>query len=189
MKIFYIYTALLTKGGADRVLTEKANWLAEHGYEITIITDTQMGRVPVFPLSSKVILHDLAIDFSQEYKHRFPLRIWWYFKLMKQYKEKLKDYLFQERPDIVITTLGRDLDFLTDINDGSIKIGESHIARHFSRNFHLLEQRGGVYWLLAKYGRWKQENSSNAIFIFFMVSIQTNWLYLPSQKRNIYTKT
>ena len=159
MKIFYIYTALLTKGGADRVLTEKANWLAEHGYEITIITDTQMGRVPVFPLSSKVKLHDLAIDFSQEYKHSLPLRIWWYFKLMRQYKERLKDYLFQERPDIVITTLGRDLDFLTDINDGSIKIGESHIARHFSRNFHLLEQRGGVYWLLAKYGRWKQENS------------------------------
>ena len=31
MKIFYIYTDLLTKGGADRVLTEKANWLAGHG--------------------------------------------------------------------------------------------------------------------------------------------------------------
>ena len=34
MKIIYIYTALLTKGGADRVLTEKANWFVEHGYEV-----------------------------------------------------------------------------------------------------------------------------------------------------------
>ena len=157
MKIFYIYTALLTKGGADRVLTEKANWLAEHGYDVSIITDTQMGRPPIFPLSEKVKLHDLAIDFSQEYNHCLPLRIWWYLKLMKQYKRKLKQYLYQQKPDIVITTLGRDLDFLTSIHDGSIKIGESHIARHFSRNFHLMEQKGGIHWLLAKYGRWKQE--------------------------------
>ena len=38
MKIFYIYTALLTKGGADRVVTEKANWLAEHSYDVAIVT-------------------------------------------------------------------------------------------------------------------------------------------------------
>ena len=56
MKIYYIYTALVTKGGADRVIAEKANWLAEHGHEIAIITDTQMGREPVFPLSPKVRL-------------------------------------------------------------------------------------------------------------------------------------
>ena len=71
MKIFYIYTALVTKGGADRVLTEKANWLAEHGYEVGIVTDTQMGRPPVFPLSPKVNLINLDIDFAKEYGHPF----------------------------------------------------------------------------------------------------------------------
>lgn len=159
MKIFYIYTALLTKGGADRVLTEKANWLAEHGYEVGIVTDTQMGRPPVFPLSSKVNLINLDIDFSQEYGHCLPLRVIWYFKLMRRYKAKLSECLYREKPDIVITTLGRDLDFLTSIHDGSIKLGESHIARKFSRNFHLMEQKGGIHWLLAQYGRWKQERS------------------------------
>ena len=78
MKIFYIYTALVTKGGADRVLTEKANWLAKHGYEVRFVTDTQMGRPPVYPLSDKIILHDLAIEFSLEYGHSLPIRIWWY---------------------------------------------------------------------------------------------------------------
>lgn len=157
MKIFYIYTALLTKGGADRVLTEKANWLAGHGYEVGIITDTQMGRPPIFPLSPKVRLINLDIDFSQEYGHILPLRVWWYFKLMKRYRQMLSACLHKERPDIVITTLGRDLDFLTKIHDGSVKLGESHIARKYSRNFHLMEQRGGIYWLMARYGRWKQE--------------------------------
>jgi glycosyltransferase involved in cell wall biosynthesis len=172
MKIFYIYTALLTKGGADRVITEKANWLAEHGYEVGIITDTQMGRQPIFPLSPKVKLHDLAIDFSQEYGHSLPIRIWWYFKLMGKYKKELKDYLYKEKPDIVISTLGRDLDFLTTINDGSIKIGESHIARLYSRNFHLLEQKGGVFKLLAKYGRWKQERCTKKLDALVLLTKQ-----------------
>ena len=172
MKIFYIYTALLTKGGADRVITEKANWLAEHGYEVGIITDTQMGRPPIFPLSPIVKLHDLAIDFSQEYGHSLPIRIWWYFKLMGKYKKELKDYLYKEKPDIVISTLGRDLDFLTTINDGSIKIGESHIARLYSRNFHLLEQKGGVFKLLAKYGRWKQERCTKKLDALVLLTKQ-----------------
>lgn len=177
MKIFYIYTALLTKGGADRVLTEKANWLAEHGYEVGIVTDTQMGRPPVFPLSAKVNLINLDIDFSQEYGHCLPLRVFWYFKLMRRYKREVSKCLFKEKPDIVITTLGRDLDFLTTIHDGSIKLGESHIARKFSRNFHLLEQKGGVHWFLAKYGRWKQERSVRELDGIVLLTNQdaNNW--------------
>ena len=38
MKIAYIYTALVTVGGADRVVTEKANDLADkRGHEVYII--------------------------------------------------------------------------------------------------------------------------------------------------------
>ena len=54
MKIAYLYTELTISGGTDRVLTDKANYLAEHGYDITIITESQMGRPIVFPLSPKV---------------------------------------------------------------------------------------------------------------------------------------
>ena len=157
MKITYIYTALVTKGGADRVITNKANWLAEHGYDVMIVTDTQMGRAPVYPLSDKVKLHDLAIDFSLEYGHSLLVRAWWYFKLMHKYRMKLTELLVNRKSDVVITTLGRDLDFITQIKDGSVKIGESHIARYFSRNFHLLEQKGGINKIIAKIWRHKQE--------------------------------
>lgn len=157
MKITYIYTALVTRGGADRVITNKANWLAEHGYDVMIVTDTQLGREPIYPLSPKVVLHDLAIDFSLEYGHSLPVRAWWYLKLMRQYRKKLTEVLMKRQSDIVITTLGRDLDFLTKIKDGSVKIGESHIARQFSRNFHLMEQKGGLHKMIAKIWRMKQE--------------------------------
>ena len=153
MKIYYIYTALVTKGGADRVIAEKASWLAEHGHDIAIVTDTQLGREPAFPLSSKVKLIDLAIDFSKEYGHCFPVRIWMYYKLMYQYRKKMKALLMHDHPDIVVSTLGRDISFITKIKDGSKKIGEAHTTKYFIRNFHLLEKKK----YLVKYFRWNMD--------------------------------
>lgn len=41
MKIAYIYTGLLTIGGADRVLTDKANYFADKmNFDVFIITDS-----------------------------------------------------------------------------------------------------------------------------------------------------
>ena len=172
MKIYYIYTALVTKGGADRVIAEKANWLAEHGHDVAIITDTQMGREPVFPLSQKVRLIDLAIDFSKEYGHGFIMRIVMYYKLMHQYRQKMTEVLMHDRPDIVITTLGRDISFITKIKDGSKKIGEAHTTKHFIRNFHLLEQRNIIFRYLTKYFRWDMDREVNRLDALVVLTSQ-----------------
>ena len=157
MKIFYIYTALVTKGGADRVITEKANWLAEYGYDISVITDTQLGRQPIFPLSDKVRLIDLDIDFGKEYGHSFIVRTFYYYILMRQYRRKLTNLLITEKPDIVVTALGREISFLTKIKDRSRKIGEAHTTKQFIRNFHLLEQKSLLFRYMTKYFRWKMD--------------------------------
>ena len=172
MKIYYIYTALVTKGGADRVIAEKANWLAEHGHDVAIITDTQLGREPVFPLSPKVRLIDLAIDFSKEYGHGFLMRIYMYYKLMHQYRRKMTEVLMLDRPDIVITTLGRDISFITKIKDGSKKIGEAHTTKHFIRNFHLLEQRNVLFRYLTKYFRWNMDREVSRLDALVVLTLQ-----------------
>ena len=64
---------------------------------------------------------------------------------MHLYRKKLEYWLKTLKPDIVISTLGRELDFLTQLDDGSVKIGESHIAKPYTRNLHLMEQRGFPY--------------------------------------------
>lgn len=157
MKIFYVYTALVTKGGADRVITEKANWLSEHGHEVSIVTDTQLGRKPIFPLSDKVRMVNLDVDFAKEYGHNFFIRTIIYYKLMYCYRQKMKRLLSKERPDIVITTLGRDISFITNIKDGSKKIGEAHTTKQYIRNFHLLEQKGLLFRYMTKYFRWRMD--------------------------------
>ena len=99
MKIVYIYSSFTIAGGADRVVIEKANYLAEYGYDVTIVTDSQHKRATFYPLSSKVQLKDLSIDFEKEYKYNPIIRIFLYFNLMKKYKKELSDFLYSEKPD------------------------------------------------------------------------------------------
>jgi glycosyltransferase involved in cell wall biosynthesis len=114
-----------------------------------------MGRPTSFPLDSSVKHIDVGLDFNKQYKQSFWGRAFTYITLMYEYKKKLKNILIQEKPDIVITTLGRSLEFLTDIPDGSVKIGEAHTTKLHLRSFDLMEQRGGIYKLIASYERRK----------------------------------
>lgn len=156
MKIAYLYPALCVTGGADRVIAEKANYFAEEaGMEVYFITVSQMGQPTSFPLSPKVQHIDLGIDFNRQYFHGLLKRGWIYFRLMARYKKQLKQLLAHLRPDIVITTLGRDGDFLSSLKDGSLKIAEVHIAKPYIRNFHLMKQQGGLYALIA--GIWMRK--------------------------------
>ena len=159
MKLLYVYTALTTKGGTDRVLSSKANWLSEHGYDVLIVTDSQMGRKPAFHLYPKVRLHDLAIDFGKEYEHNFLMRTVVYYKLMYLYQKKLEALIRIERPDVIISTLGRDISFLLKIKGNSKCIGEAHTTKYYIRNFHLLERKNIFLKYLTKYFRWRMSSN------------------------------
>lgn len=171
MRIAYIYTALTLFGGVDRVLTLKANYLAEKlGHDVYIITDSQAGRLPVFPLSPKVHHIDLKTNFNEQYRYGIIKRYFCYRRLMRLYRQRLERTLYEIKPDIVSTTCGRDLDFLTQINDGSKKIGESHTVKQYCRNFHIMEARGGIYKIVAKYWRRKQEKAISKLDEFVVLT-------------------
>ena len=142
--IVYIYSQLTINGGADRVLTDKANYLAEHGYNIYIITESQMGRPLVFPLSNKVKHIDMELDFEKQYGHNILIRGLIYIRYIRLYKKKLSVILNRINPDVIITLMGRNLDFITSIDNNCIKIGEAHTTKQHLRNYHLLEERGGL---------------------------------------------
>lgn len=161
MKVAYIYTALTTVGGVDRMLTSKANYLAEKlGYDVCIITDSQQSRPPVFPLSPKVHHIDLDTDFDKQYHHCLPIRAYYYFVLMRRYKKRLIKLLDEINPDIVDTTVGREMDFIGSLKrPGRKVIGEIHIAKRFMRNFHLMIAQGGIKAMVARYWTRKQERN------------------------------
>lgn len=159
MKILYAVGAVNLPGGYDRIIIEKANYLAEHDHDVIITVASHALAKPYYPISEKVRLIDFNIDFHQQYRHGLFYRAYLYFSLMRQYRQAIENLLYVERPDVVISTLGRELDFITEIKDGSIKIGESHIAKDYVRNLHLMEQRGFLYRMIANYWRKKLERN------------------------------
>ena len=155
MHILYIYAEISIKGGTDKILVEKANYLVCHGYDVTIVTESQMGKPLSFKLEDKVCHIDIGLDFGKQYSQGTFKRFLTYSFLMYKYKRRLKRVVSEQRPNIIITAMGRSLSLLSKIDYNCVKIGEAHTTKKHLRSLHLMEQRGGLYPLFAKYLRWK----------------------------------
>ena len=135
-KIVYCTPALYMAGGVERVLTLKANYFAEHfGYDITIILTEGKDKPLFYLLSEKVKVVNLDIGFEELWTCSFIEKIFVYIKKQYLFKKLLKQELKRIRPDITVSLLRREINFLTSINDGSKKIGELHVNRSNYRNF------------------------------------------------------
>lgn len=133
--IAYCIPALYYPGGMERVLTIKANYLAEQGYSVhIIITDGKMKK-PYYELHPSIKIHQLDIDYEGLYTQAIYKRFLNYLKKQQLFKKKLQECLSTLKPDITISMLRRDINFITKINDGSIKVGEIHFNRLNYREF------------------------------------------------------
>ena len=139
--IAYCIPSLDHSGGMERVLTTKANYLAEQlGYDVSIIITDDKGTKPYFPLSEKIHVIQLDVNIDSLWQYPFWKRFYLYKKKMGLYKRRLEKCLKQLLPDITISLLRREINFLCDIKDGSAKVGEIHFGRYKYReaNFSFL---------------------------------------------------
>ncbi len=138
-KIVYCTPALYSAGGTERVVSIKANYFAEHlGYDVTIIVTEGNKGNSFFPLSDKVKVINLGIGFEDLWNKPFLNKVFLYQKKQRRYKKLLSKELLRLRPDITITTLRREINFINDIKDGSRKVGELHLSR---ANYRGVEER------------------------------------------------
>ena len=135
-KIVYCTPALYMAGGVERVLTLKANYFAEHyGYDITIILTEGKNKPFFYPLSDKINVINLDVNFEELWTCSFIKKVIVYLKKQRLFKKLLTSELMRIRPDMTISLLRREINFLTSIKDGSRKIGELHVNRVNYRNF------------------------------------------------------
>ena len=129
-KIVYCTPALYSAGGTERVVSLKANYFADVlGYDVTIIVTEGKNSNSFFHLSDKVEVINLGLNFEEIWNVSFIEKVFLYLKKQRKYKKLLKRELMRIRPDITITTLRREINFINEINDGSRKIGEQHLSR------------------------------------------------------------
>lgn len=136
MKIVYCIPSLFYPSGMERVITLKANYFAEYfGYEITIILTDGKDKKPYYDLYPTIKTVNLDINYDHLYGKPFYKRALGYFYKQRLFKKRLSEALHEIRPDITISTLRRDINFINSIQDGSIKIGEIHFSKANYRDF------------------------------------------------------
>lgn len=129
MKIVYCISSFYNAGGKERVISAKANYLADVlGYEVIIVTTYQRGKASFYPLSPHIRLVDMGIDYNAILRYSPPIRICLRRIYQHKHREKLEKFLINEQVDIAISTWSEELYFLSQLQDNSVKIVEYHCA-------------------------------------------------------------
>ena len=82
MKIVYCIESICAKGGMERIIIDKMNWLAENtNHEIILMTIWKRldSRISAFPLNNKVKVIELNVP-----KGLYPLAIWRFNRTIKK---------------------------------------------------------------------------------------------------------
>ena len=135
-KVVYIVGGLYQPSGMGQVLSCKVNYLAEHtDWQIYVVL-TERPELPYFYELAQNIKH-VNFDINFDELDTMPLikKIQEYHKKQNTYKKRLTSFLMEVKPDITVTAVRREINFINDIPDGSRKIGEIHFEKQFYRHF------------------------------------------------------
>ena len=147
MKIIYCLHGTYNSGGMERIVINKANYLAKVGHDVSIVTVEQKGREHFFEIHPDITLFDLRINYANGNDRAFLWKMFSFLIKRAIHRKRLATYLKANKADIVISTFGNEVTFLPSIKDGSKKIAEIHFSRFFRMQF----DRKGLWNLADKY--------------------------------------
>lgn len=123
MKIVYLNANYTRSGGTEKILCQKANYLIEKGYDVSIITLLKATNQPFFSYDKRIHIYELNMDSENTNKQNIALFI-----------NKLDEALLEIKPDISIATDMRLGKYLYRASDSSKKILESHFSKFKRKN-------------------------------------------------------
>ena len=169
MKIVYILQSLAFKGGTERVIIEKTNYLSEHyQYDISIITCTQAPNEPnYYPLSHRITQTNLDIHDYTVYKYKYPRRLWKKWEMKSYFRKRLTEEVNRIKPDIIIGVGHYKADIICKLQGNFKIIIECHDGRMITSVLSKKEKRSFISKLYMTYFRWNYfrtiEHNANTI--------------------------
>ena len=134
MRIVYCLPQVYRPGGIERIVSIKANYLADVcGYEVFIVTACQQGKPSFYRFSKNVKFVDLDVDHDATLTLPLWKRVAERRRKLRCHKRKLAQLLNDIKPDITISTFTHEAAFLPDIKDGSKKVLEFHFCKGHKR--------------------------------------------------------
>ena len=134
MRLMYVTPLLSTRGGIERTLIDKANYLAEKRHEVLIVTYEHEGPI-AYKLYPSVKHIDLDCHFFNIYRYPLYQRIWMVLKHKRLFRHKMKCVIDEFYPNTIAVTIPNTENYLCDIISVSGNIPviiESHLAQGYS---------------------------------------------------------
>lgn len=132
MKIVYCLNSIRYIGGIQKVTVVKANALAEvPGNEVYIVVTDNKDGVYTEPISEKVHLIDLDVNYYQDdWKSKWHVLKGIFIK-RKEHKERLKKVLNEIQPDVVISVGQSEKNMVLSLKGEWARIREFHYNKNY----------------------------------------------------------
>ena len=102
MRILIMHRSFALVGGAERVITDKANFLANAGHQLLLVSYEQ-GQHPLpYELHPSVGYKDLDCRFFTLSKYSLPLHIYHFLRLRNKFRKALRSTVEDFKPDVVV---------------------------------------------------------------------------------------
>lgn len=132
MKIIFILKSFAAKGGEERVMADKMNYLASHGYDIFLITFEQGEHELIYPLHPSIIHKDIDTRFFTVTNEPFYKKIKSIWILRQQFFERILNIIEHVKPNVLVSTIYplKNIRLLAKVKKitGTPFLLESHIA-------------------------------------------------------------
>jgi len=135
MKVVYVIDSLASKGGAERIISEKMSYMAERfGYDVTVITCYQSfeNNPNTYHLSPEVRQVNLNIPYYSQYSVKYPKRLFVKWSLYKRLGKELTQAIETIDPDILVSVSYFNADMVSGIRCRAAKVVEAHESRLFT---------------------------------------------------------
>jgi glycosyltransferase involved in cell wall biosynthesis len=173
IKIAYCIPSLYSISGMEKTLTIKANYFAEVlNYKIYIILTDGKDKNPAFPLSKKIEIINLDINYDKIWSYPIYKQGFYYLFKQRVFRKKLSRELKTIKPDITVSMLRREINFIAKIKDGSKKIGEMHFNKDNYRDLNRVGFINSVKRVFAKLWMLQLVNNLKRLDKFVVLSYE-----------------
>lgn len=147
MNIIYLTSSLAVRGGIERTLIDKANFLAEKGHQMFFITYEQGNHPVSYPLNPSIRHIDIDCKEYPLHKYAFLLHLNKLWHLKKEFRLKWNTLVDDIQPEVVITTTN-SIAFIKEIVSVRKKapiVVESHLSFGAQKQSHSF--LGRLWWM------------------------------------------
>lgn len=102
MNLIFLLRSVVIGGGIERVITEKANWMAEKGHNVLLLTYEEGNHPFSFDLHPKVHYKDLDCRYFTIYKYSFFQRILKGIMIKSKFRREMRMIIQEFHPDALI---------------------------------------------------------------------------------------